>query len=224
MRDPAASARTIRPAALACGAAALAAALSVSMAPALQLGPLSRHMLEHIVLMNAAAPMLALALLHGSRISPGERYLRPLPAAATQLAALWLWHTPAALTLAHASPLAHLAMQVTLLASALWFWLSVLRPHPHGPWRGIAALLVTGKLFCLLGAMLTFAPRTLYPALSVAATGHHHAPMVHDPIADQHLAGILMLAACPLTYVLAGILLMARWLSADALRRAPRSS
>lgn len=219
----AALARTMTPAALAPAAAALALALAaIMMAPAVGLGPLSRHMLEHIVLMNAAAPLLAITLLHDQRISRSASVLRPLPAAATQLAALWLWHTPAALDLTHSSPVAHLLMQATLFASALWFWLSVLQWRLHGPWHGIAALLVTGKLFCLLGAILTFAPRELYPSVTSAAA-HHHVSAFIDPIADQHLAGIMMLAACPLTYVLAGLVLMARWLRDNDPAREPIS-
>jgi putative membrane protein len=71
------------------------------------------------------------------------------------------------------------------------------------------ALLITGKLFCLLAALLVFSPRVLYPD---ALAAHRHAPVAADLLSDQHLAGLLMLVLCPLTYVLAGVLIAERWL------------
>jgi putative membrane protein len=77
-------------------------------------------------------------------------------------------------------------------------------------WRALFALLLTGKLFCLLGALLVFAPRLLY---GDPAAGHAwHTPETGDALADQHLGGLLMLAVCPLTYVLAGVIIAAQWL------------
>ncbi len=61
------------------------------------------------------------------------------------------------------------------------------------------ALLVSGKLACLLGVLFVFAPRPL-----LAHAGH----FVHAQVlADQHLAGLLMIAACPLSYVLTAVVL-----------------
>jgi putative membrane protein len=80
-----------------------------------------------------------------------------------------------------------------ILVSAVVFWLSVCSARPAQWWQAIVALLVTGKLACLLGALLVFAPRPIY-------SGHHG-----FDLADQQMAGLLMLAACPLSYVLAGI-------------------
>ena len=71
-------------------------------------------------------------------------------------------------------------------------------------WRAIAALLVTGKVFCLVGAIFTFAPRPLVQGLPLP---------LPEALADQQLAGLLMLAACPLTYVLAGIVVSVLWLA-----------
>ena len=69
---------------------------------------------------------------------------------------------------------------------------------------------MTAKLFCLLGALLVLAPRPIYAAHS----GPHHpvVPSGLTALEDQQLAGLLMLAACALTYVAAGAIIAARWL------------
>lgn len=175
-------------------------------------GHLSSRMLAHILLMNAVAPLLALAasrtVLSRSG-SPGQR--RVFPAMLVQLAVLWAWHAPPVLDATMQSGTLHLAMQASLLLSATWFWSAVLANGEEGAWRAILALLVTSKLFCLLGVLLVFAPRTLYYAVP-AAHGHvaaQPAPM----LADQQLAGLLMLVACPITYIVAGIVIAGRWLT-----------
>jgi putative membrane protein len=163
-------------------------------------GHLSAQMLLHVLLMNAAAPSLALAL-RGATVPAWMRLLAP--ATVVQVVALWGWHAPPGLDAALGSALLHAAMQASLFLCALWFWLAVFSAEAR--WRAILALLVTGKLFCLMGVLLVFAPRTLYPGL---ASGTHAATL-----ADQQLAGLLMLAACPATYVVAGVVIAARWLA-----------
>jgi putative membrane protein len=68
------------------------------------------------------------------------------------------------------------------------------------------ALIVSGKFACLLGVLLIFAPRPLFePHAAHVGQATHTALM-----ADQHLAGLLMIAACPLSYVLTAVILAAR--------------
>jgi putative membrane protein len=109
----------------------------------------------------------------------------------------------------------HLVMHGSLLLAALWFWSAVVNATAGGQWRAITALLVTSKLFCLLGVLLTFASYPLYPAMA------HHGGTTHDPLADQQLAGLLMLAACPLSYLVAAVAVASKWLlsSDQAVRR-----
>ena len=59
----------------------------------------------------------------------------------------------------------------------------------------------------MLGALLVFAPRPIY------SSGHHG-----FDLADQQLAGLLMLAACPLSYVLAAIVIAVETLLAPGNR------
>ena len=162
-------------------------------------------MAQHIVLMSVVAPGLVLILR--AQLSPRfDRFL--VPATVVQIGILWFWHAPFSLPHAMNAQVAHAVMQATLLGSALWFWAAVVSAVGTGAWRPIAALLITSKLFCLLGVLLTFAPRALYTPHGVPAA-----------IDDQQLAGLLMLIACPATYLLAAVILAARWL--DAIEATP---
>jgi putative membrane protein len=210
----------VSPAAFRCGGAAAAClALGIIALAAAPLGPLARHMGSHLLLMNAVAPFVALAAIAAAgRTLPTLASTRSLMGATlVQIVLLWAWHVPAALAVAARVPAIHAVMQSSFLAAALWFWLAVLSDRSTMRWRALFALLITGKLFCLLGALLVFAPRLLYG--DVAAHGVHIVDAA-GALADQHLAGLLMLAVCPLTYVLAGVVIAAHWLR-DLARAAP---
>src|SRR3546814_2902789 len=58
----------------------------------------------------------------------------------------------------------------SLALAAVLFWALLLASSATSRWSGLAALLLTGKLACLLGALLIFAPRDLYslPGVSFA--------------------------------------------------------
>lgn len=170
-------------------------------------GHLSAQMLVHIVLMNAVAPVIALAVLD-KEWRPSPRWRSQLfPSTVAQLAVLWAWHAPPVLDAVVQSDALHLAMQASLLLCALWFWLAVLCARGNRRWRAILALLMTSKVFCLLGVLLVFAPRPLYLSPAV-----HGAGQAASLLGDQQLAGLLMLVACPATYLVAGTVIAARWL------------
>lgn len=193
--------------------------------------PLSWHMGVHILLMNAVAPIAALSLVEVFRRYPKSFLVHSLLAATlAQVAMLWIAHVPSVVEWAMYLPAAHLVMQIALFASALWFWLAAFLQSGASRWRAIVAMLITGKLFCLLGILFVFAPRPLYAGLM-----HDHGGdigLAHSALADQQLAGLLMVVACPLTYVLAGVVIAARWLTeigfdepaATTLRRGPSSA
>jgi putative membrane protein len=165
-------------------------------------GPLSLHMLQHVVVMNLIVPAAVFGL---SLRGPSWLWKSWPLATACQLALLWIWHAPPALAFAMSQPAAMIAMHFSLALAALWFWMSIASAPPTGRWRAIFALIVTGKLFCLLGALLVFAPRQLF---DMAGHAHH---MAADGLADQQLAGLIMLTACPLSYVFIGIVISTRW-------------
>jgi putative membrane protein len=88
------------------------------------------------------------------------------------------------------------------LLAAVAFWSSIIASASR--WKAILALLLSGKLACLIGALLVFSPRLLYAAICY---GQGVNLDTAGALADQHLAGLLMLAACPLSYILAAIVL-----------------
>lgn len=166
------------------------------------IGALSGHMALHILAMNFVAPAIALAWRSGAGC--GGKAL--LVAAAVQMVLLWAWHVPSVLALGMDAPFLGIALHLILFVSAFMFWRTVIDAAAASPWLSIAALLVTGKLVCLLGILLAFAQRPIY------APGHGagHEAML---LADQQTAGLMMLIACPLTYVLGAVVVSARWLA-----------
>jgi len=169
-------------------------------------GQQSCRMITHIALMTIAAPVLAGWLRKQARSATELASMTSLPAATALQAALFIaWHSPPGLAMAgHGGD--SIIMQATLFFSALWFWLTVFNQDGRHSWRAVVALLLTAKLFCLIAVLLTFAPRVLYVSGAMAPN-----PAMASDLADQQLAGLLMITACPLTYVLAAIVLIYRW-------------
>jgi putative membrane protein len=164
-------------------------------------------MAGHILVMNVISPLLAASLTVRPRALPCWLGRGDVLAAAGGLQIVVLWSVHAPPLVGHLSAATHVLVQGILFASALFFWSAVfLQDGPHR-WRGVLVLLVTGKLFCLLGVLLVFAPRLLYAPLA-------HGPAALSPtLADQQFAGLLMVVACPSSYVLAAIVIASRWLS-----------
>lgn len=176
--------------------ATLAGALAVSGA---DLGALSQHMGFHLLLTNAAAPLLALAWRGTSTprsMAPGPSVLA---ATAAQMTGLWIVHLPIGMSVLGQWPASHLPVHGLLFLLALWFWCAVLAQKGTRRWRALAALLATGKLACLLGVLLVFAKQPLYPGLA--------------SLEDQQQAGLWMIAGCTLSYVSAAVAVAVRWLN-----------
>jgi putative membrane protein len=72
--------------------------------------------------------------------------------------------------------------------------------------------------------LLIFAPRLLYKLPMQAHAGHAAWPLTG--MEDQQLAGLIMVSACPLSYVLAGVIAAAQMLHglATSPRRDPTSA
>lgn len=170
--------------------------------------PVAKHMAMNAFSMNVLAPILALTVIDRrySQMSFFGSGRVLFAACILQIAVLWTLHAPAALKLTLNEPQVHVLARGILVLVAVWFWLAILSAQGPDRWRAILALLLTGKLICLLGVLLVFSPTILYPELSIL--NHTH----EELLLDQQFAGLLMLTACPLTYVSAGIILAARWL------------
>jgi putative membrane protein len=77
-----------------------------------------------------------------------------------------------------------------------------------GPWGAVVALLFTAMHMALLGALIAFAPRPLYPAAPIAPGGL-------TALADQQLGGILMLAVGGTVYLAAALAILNRELQRE---------
>ncbi|MDO9434288.1 cytochrome c oxidase assembly protein [Hydrogenophaga sp.] len=185
---------------------ALTVLLYVSPLCALSSAFFTVRVVHHIALVLAMAPLLAYGM---------EPWLRRLPAplwTSTAIAAMvfWLWHAPAPYAAALSSDLTYWVMQLTLLASAMVFWLAVRRSTAPA---AMGAILVTTVLMGLLGALITFAARPLYPPhfASTLSWGF-------SPLEDQQLAGIIMWAPGSIAYLAAAMWIGWRWMNAARAR------
>jgi cytochrome c oxidase assembly factor CtaG len=171
----------------------------------------SAHMAQHLLLTQAAGPLLALGApartvpwvlnaVHprGAGVTwrlPIVRTLRlvlssPLAAGLLAGAVLWGWHLPRLYQAALNDPMVHASEHGSLLATAFIFWQAVL--PPGGPQRGnagrnAAAIILLGLQGNILGALLVFSRTAWYPAY-LAETGIWGL----TPLEDQQLAGLAM--------------------------------
>ncbi|MCT8999861.1 cytochrome c oxidase assembly protein [Chelativorans intermedius] len=216
-----------RAAAFAGGVLALVAAL-VWPLDAMGESLLAAHMAQHVVLMNLAAPLLAVS-------NPGPTIVYALPrswrrrlamavawrpvrttwrflagvfiATMLQQVALWIWHTPGAIAAALHDDFVHVLMHGSLLAVAFLFWIAVSYPRDLGYGWSILALLVTAKLCGFLGVLMIFAPQPLYPAYADRSE-----PWGISAVEDQQLAGLVMMPSAGAVYLIAATVLAIAWL------------
>ncbi|UEM19337.1 cytochrome c oxidase assembly protein [Skermanella mucosa] len=196
----------------------------------------SAHMVQHMLLMVVAAPLLVLgaplapmmralperwrpgAAAAVRRLRPGRFLTRPSVAAVIQGVALWAWHAPAPFQAALLDDAVHTAEHVTFMASAVLFWWSVLhagRDGPNGYGAAAAWTLVTVLHGGMLGALLTFARVPLYPAYGDSAS-----LWGLTALEDQQLAGLIMWVPTGIIHLGAGLWLIGAWLSAVSRRNA----
>lgn len=194
---------------------------------------LGAHMAQHMALLALAPPLLiagqplatiahALPPALSKRLHRAGRGVAGVSVAALTLATLvhcgvmWAWHLPAATTAALESDPLHWAMHASFLVAGIWFWRALwhrLREPELGVGPALVAVVAVMMQMGLLGALLTFAGRPLYPVYVERAPA-----LGLDVLADQQLAGLLMWVPACLPYVVGGL-----WLAARALRE-PRAA
>jgi cytochrome c oxidase assembly factor CtaG/ferredoxin len=181
------------------------------------------HMLQHLLLMMIAPPLLWLgaplfplllglprsirvywaAPLFRSRVlRRAFRWLtNPVPAWLLFAAATWIWHLPPTYDLALASDTWHYVQHICFLVTALLFWYPVVRPFPSRPrwssWLLIPYLILADVQNTLLAAWLTFAGTPLY--------GYYvDRPRLGNlsALEDQTTAGVLMWVPGSLVYLI----------------------
>jgi cytochrome c oxidase assembly factor CtaG len=194
------------------GLVALFAALASPIEPFAAL-LLQVHMVQHVLLMMVAPPLLWLGaplfpLLRGLpepiRLhwvapyfrSPAirrffARLTHPFTALPLFVAANWLWHVPGLYELALRSSGWHYLQHGCFLGTALLFWYPVIRPFPSRPrWSGwllLPYLLLADVQNTALSALLTFSNKLLYPY-------YLEVPRLWglSALEDQSAAGVIM--------------------------------
>ena len=157
----------------------------------------SARVVHHVLLVAIAAPLLASAL-------PARRPGSPALPFAVSAVTLWAWHIPAAYDLALANVAVYWVMQITLLASAVWFWRAVLADM-GSPVDRLFFIVAGFAQMGMLGAILTFAPGALYATHAVAPFSWGL-----TPLEDQQLGGLLMWVPAGIPYAVAAILVARR--------------
>lgn len=186
------------------------------------------HMAQHIVLMGLAAPLLVFGAPLPTMIRSLPRRLQRicallvrLPAWRTawswlaslfvatvlQQIAVWLWHSPPAVAVSLSSDAVHAIMHASLFTAALLFWSALARRLSSPLWT-VAPLLITGKLYLFLGALLAFSSSALYPAYGAG-------PKLwgFSLVEDQQLAGVLMMGPGATMYLMLAVVFVALWLT-----------
>lgn len=202
----------------------------------------SAHMVQHELLMVLAAPLLILgrplvpflwALPPGlrqdaARWSKSRTVQRTWSALTGAWAAwaihavvLWGWHAPALFEATLTSDAVHSAQHISFLASALLFWWALFhdRMHGRGYGAGVLYLFTTAVHTSVLGAFLTFSNQLWYPAYAPRT-----APWGLTPMEDQQLGGLIMWVPAGITYIVAGLWMMALWIRESEIRASRREA
>lgn len=166
------------------------------------------HMVQHIILVALAPPLLLLGAtgLMGPARGVRRSALGPTAASGLYAAAIWLSHLRPVYEGALTDPVLHIAVVAALFGASLIFWAALLAARANGgaPMMALGALLQTG----VLGALLTFSPSPWYPLF-----GERPLAWGLSPLEDQQLAGLIMWVPMGGIYLLAGLIVLARMLN-----------
>jgi len=194
---------------------------------------LTAHMIQHLLLMTLAPPLILLGaaaklLQYGLSQRFVRRISRPLRSAAmrrlgsalTHPAFCWLaaagtlivWHIPQVFALAFRSHAWHGVEQASFLVAGLLFWWPVVRPSPRSskcPESSILLYLFLATLPCdILSGFLVFCDRVVYPVFLSSPQSFEL-----SALEDQQCAGALMWTCITVVYLIAGAVFTARLLS-----------
>src|SRR5882724_3012342 len=195
---------------------------------------LSAHMVQHLLLMSVAPPLILLGapflpLLRGlprkfarDGVGPfltwpalrliGTTLTQPLNCWLIMAVTLFVWHVPATFDLALRSPAWHKFEHACFLGAWLLFWWPVVRPFPSRPqwplWTVPFYLLAADLLNTTLSAILTFSDHVLYPTYLAA-------PRLFGTtvLGDQSCAGLIMWVPGSLVYLVPAALIAVQYLS-----------
>ncbi len=217
-----------------CFAAALVAIAVALVSPldALSGALASAHMVQHVLLMLVAAPLLALSsplatLLRGSpavirtatvrwrrRLGLSRGRLRfahqPVGVWLLHVGTLWFWHASVPYDAAVKHHALHVLEHAGFLVTGVLFWRLVVGARtadrvPYG--LGLMLVFAMALQSVFLSALLTFARTPWYSSYATST-----AAWSLDRLADQQLAGVIMWIPAGLVYVGGGLALFVSWI------------
>lgn len=191
------------------------------------------HMIQHMLLMNVAAPLLVLGLpgmallwtlpLEARRkvgtwrrhVRPGRAlyYLlwQPLLLWCLYAAVLWVWHLPGLYIAALHHELFHDFQHLTFLVVSCLFWRVLLDPVSRMRLSRVATVLYlffTSLHATVLGVFMALAPAVWYPTYEGRTIAWNL-----TALEDQQLAGLIMWMPACMVYAIVVALVVAFWLS-----------
>jgi cytochrome c oxidase assembly factor CtaG len=196
---------------------------------------LTEHMIQHLLLMSAAAPLIllgqpVLTIVHGLprqlvRMA-GPQLQRPhvrrIGGIVVHPVLCWLaatgalvgWHVPEVLALGMRSHGWHAFQHASFLGTGLLFWWPVVQPWPSVPapkWAMVLYLFLATLPCDALSGFLVFSERIAYPVYLSAPNSSSL-----SVFQDQQAAGALMWTVVTLVYLVAGTVVATRLLSPRA--------
>ena len=193
---------------------------------------LTAHMVQHLLLMTFAPPLILLGtpvktlvygLPHRFAQAMGQLFqstrLRQVWSALTHPAICWLgaastlvaWHIPAVFVFGLRSQIWHGIEQSSFLATGLLFWWPVVQPLPSSlkwPESSILLYLFLATLPCdILSGFLVFCDRVVYPVFLSSPQSFGL-----SALEDQQCAGALMWTCVTVVYLIAATLFAVRLL------------
>lgn len=165
---------------------------------------LTAHMIQHLLLMTIAPPLIFLGA------APQFRRLAPQPVLCWLAATVVLvgWHIPAAFRLGMQSGPWHAIEQLSFLAAGLLFWWPVFQPRPN--WSILLYLFLATLPCDVLSGFLVFSDRVAYPVYLCTPRNSGW-----SALEDQQCAGALMWTVVTIVFLIAGTVFATQLLSAQ---------
>lgn len=182
----------------------------------------SIHMLQHLLLMMVAPPLLLLGIA-GTRPLPRARHAgirrlwwmltRPWVALILFNIVMLVWHIPALYDTTLTTEPVHVVEHLSFIGVGVVFWWAIVDPirDQHtvtvSPLTKIAALVLSGIPPTVLGLIFALSPVAFYDF-------YVHAPRLWgiSPVFDQQIGGVLMLGLGNIIYFVAIVIVFMRLL------------
>jgi putative membrane protein len=194
---------------------------------------LSAHMVEHLLLMSFAPPLLLLGwpvvpLLRGlprgvtvALLGPlirtkalrhlGRILITPLVAWLAMNLVLLGWHVPAAYDFALEHEHWHQFEHLCFLGTSILFWWPIIRPWPtresYAGWLLLLYLVMADIVNTILSAFLAFCDRPVYPYYLKESN-----PFDISPLSDQRAGAVVMWVIGSLVFLVPAVVLTIRLL------------